>query len=90
MMTRTRKPKKVFVPEQDVEVQRGVGLPWEPATYIKGYPDWRGWHCVRLEQPRYIHTMSGMEIDRATDHAGRGILTHQLSVPTQRVRAVRT
>ncbi len=74
-----------------MSVQRDVGLPWEPATYVKSYgAEWRGWHRVALTSgaPRYIDSMTGLEV-RPEDVADnpRAYQTTGVAVPTQRIRA---
>lgn len=86
-MSKRKKPRKVFALGQAVEVQREVGKPWEPATYVRAFTDWKGWHRVSLPADsavRYVNTMTGME---STKDDPRAIASRVLSVPTQRVRA---
>lgn len=84
-MVRPRPKKKVFEPGQSVEIQRGVGTPWESAVYIKKYDDWKGHHSIKLiERPRRIDTMTGEEV--SSEDGGRTALVWSVSVPTQRVR----
>lgn len=81
---RPRPKKKAFEPGQTVMVQRSSsGGPWEPAEYLKKFSDWAGWHRVKISTPRHIDTMTGYECEPDNP---RAIVTHEMSVPTRRVR----
>ena len=76
--------RKTFTAGQAVEVRRDTSSKtWEPATYLKGFADWRGWHRVELATDRHINSMSGMDCPPDDPQA---IRTRVCVVPSQRLR----
>jgi hypothetical protein len=78
-------PRRTFTAGQAVEVRRDTSpnTKWEPATYDRSFPDWRGWHRVELASDRYVNVRTGNDC-KPDDPAA--VKTRALCIPTQRLR----
>jgi hypothetical protein len=64
--------------DSDRDLSRSVG-----AVYVKKCTLGRGWHQVRVDEPHYVDSMTGMDTDASNP---RAFLSYHDSIPTRRIR----
>lgn len=96
-MARKAKKAKSWVAGAPLEVQREVGAAWEPATYVKKFSDWKGWHSVELavsvlidSRTNYGEVQEAAIADSTLELSSFVFRAKSCSVPTQRIRTATT